>query len=121
MIRCQAVTVTDAHEKMTPAFEAMKKTDEALGRAGPTLFHTDNPTKDKQYLLEMFPGSLGQRQKELDVYAEERNNAYDSLQQQHHVSARDFFYSLELWLQHPSLPARPNARYGYSISACKTW
>ena len=71
-IRTQTLAGSDSHEQLEPSLSAMKRTLEEHGKEGPALAFTDNPSRDKQFLLENF-ASLQRSQEELDRIAAELN------------------------------------------------
>ncbi len=57
---------------MRPALEAMKQTQAQYGQSGPKIVMTDNPTKGRDFYMEMFP-SVRKTQDHLDKVAVARN------------------------------------------------
>lgn len=60
--------VSDSHEQMVAAFESFLKTTNEYGYPPMKLMFTDNPTRDKAFLLNMFP-SLNEQQRKFDSSA----------------------------------------------------
>lgn len=54
-IRLQFHLYTDGHDQYRAAFEAFKNTAKEYGQGHVTLAFTDNPRRDKAFLLNMFP------------------------------------------------------------------
>lgn len=71
-IRLQHFAVSESHEQMRPALEAMKQTQAQYGQSGPKIVMTDNPTKDRDFFMAMFP-SVRKTQDHLDKVAVARN------------------------------------------------
>ena len=64
-IRMQFHVVSDSHEQMEAAFESFLQTTKEYGYPPVQLAFTDNPTRDKAFLLSKFP-SLKAHQEKLD-------------------------------------------------------
>jgi hypothetical protein len=73
-IRVQALTGSDSHEQLDPALTAMSKTMQERGQKGPSIAFTDNPSRDKVFLMQKFE-SLRKKQAELDAFASKLNAA----------------------------------------------
>ena len=73
-IRVQALTVSDSHDQLTPALDAMINTLKEQGKSLPNIIFTDKPTQDKKFLMEKFE-SCREMQQKLDAIAKERNDA----------------------------------------------
>jgi hypothetical protein len=71
-IRMQVAATSDCHEELLPALEAMIETQKALGKALPKIATTDNPKRDKEFLLKNVE-SLRETQAILDKIAAEMN------------------------------------------------
>lgn len=66
-IRMQFHVVSDSHEQMEAAFESFLKTTDEYGYPSLNLVSTDNPSKDKAFLLKKFP-SLREHQERMDMF-----------------------------------------------------
>jgi hypothetical protein len=66
-IRMQFHVVSDSHEQMVAAFESFLKTTKEYGYPPMKLMFTDNPARDKAFLLNMFP-SLQEHQMKMDLF-----------------------------------------------------
>jgi type VI protein secretion system component VasK len=70
----QALTGSDALEQLDPALTAMSKTMQEHGQKGPSIAFTNNPSHDKEFLMQKFE-SLRKKQAELDAFASKLNAA----------------------------------------------
>lgn len=66
-IRMQFHVVSDSHEQLEAALESFLKTTDEYGYPPVTIVSTDNPTRDKAFLLNMFP-SVCAHQQRLDEF-----------------------------------------------------
>ena len=70
MIRCQVATVTDGQDQIFGALQAMRESNRKMGRADPSFVVTDNPARDKRFLMEkVFNDSLTATQRRLDAHS----------------------------------------------------
>ena len=71
--RVQVLTGSDSHEQLEPALNAMRCTLEEQGKEGPRIVFSDNPARDKAFLMKELP-SLRKTQDELDQFAAQLND-----------------------------------------------
>jgi len=67
-IRGQILATSDSHEQLEPALEAMKTTQVQHGKEQPSIAFTDNPSRDRAFLLGQFD-SLRETQAKLNSFA----------------------------------------------------
>jgi hypothetical protein len=70
--RTQVLAGSDAHEQLEPALNAMEQTLKEHGKHGPRVAFSDNPHRDKKFLMETFE-SLQKSQEDLDQIAAQLN------------------------------------------------